>query len=132
MIGYSALDRVQHRLALQFRPLAELSFDLDQGSAKPDAAATAQGRHVFVSGLARAGTTILMRRLHDTGQFRSLTYRDMPFVSGPEPVVQAARLQSLGRGHRARPWRPDQGQYRQPRKPGRGVLAHLRRRGLYP
>ncbi|WP_162917634.1 sulfotransferase [Dongia deserti] len=41
-------------------------------------------RHVFVSGLARAGTTIIMRRLHETGMFRSLTYRDMPFVLCPD------------------------------------------------
>src|SRR4030095_2739807 len=40
-------------------------------------------RHVFVSGLARAGTTVLMRRFHATGQYRSLTYRDMPFVLAP-------------------------------------------------
>lgn len=40
-------------------------------------------RHVFISGLARAGTTILMRRFHATGHYRSLTYRDMPFVLAP-------------------------------------------------
>src|SRR5262245_24139786 len=40
-------------------------------------------RHVFVSGLARAGTTVLMRRFHATEQYRSLTYRDMPFVLAP-------------------------------------------------
>jgi hypothetical protein len=40
-------------------------------------------RHVFVSGLARAGTTVLMRRFHATGAYRSLTYRDMPFVLAP-------------------------------------------------
>ena len=38
---------------------------------------------MFVSGLARAGTTILMRRLYATGQFCSLTYRNMPFILAP-------------------------------------------------
>ena len=42
-----------------------------------------RGLHVFVAGLARAGTTILMRQLYATGVFRSLTYRDMPFVMAP-------------------------------------------------
>lgn len=83
MADYGLLDRLLHRLALQSRPIAELSFDLDQRLSGGDRAAAAEGRHVFVSGLARAGTTILMRRLHATGDFRSLTYRDMPFVLAP-------------------------------------------------
>ncbi|MEJ8573161.1 sulfotransferase [Microbaculum marinum] len=83
--NYSALDRLLHRLALNVAPVAELSFDIDQaayGRKKPDFGVETK-RHVFVSGLARAGTTVLMRRFHETGAFRSLTYRDMPFVLAP-------------------------------------------------
>jgi len=50
---------------------------------KTDPVAIRTQRHIFVSGLARAGTTALMRRFHDTGLYRSLTYRDMPFVLAP-------------------------------------------------
>ena len=82
-LGYSAADRLLHRLALKYRPIAELSFDIDQSMMRGDTAATAAGQHVFVAGLARAGTTVLMRRFHATGQYRSLTYRDMPFVLAP-------------------------------------------------
>lgn len=79
---YSAGDRLLHRLALDSPAIATLSFRMDQKSvgAVVDAAS---GRHVFVAGLARAGTTILMRRIHASGEFRSLTYRDMPFVLAP-------------------------------------------------
>jgi len=80
---YGRFDRFLHRMALGFRPLAELSFDLDQNRARPDRAAVAQGAHVFVAGLARAGTTILMRRIWGSGAFASLTYRNMPFVLAP-------------------------------------------------
>jgi hypothetical protein len=48
-------------------------------------------RHVFVSGLARAGTTVLMRHFHATGAYRSLTYRDMPFVLAPNLWRKLAR-----------------------------------------
>lgn len=41
------------------------------------------GRHVFITGLARAGTTILMREIHGSDEFGSLTYADMPFVLAP-------------------------------------------------
>ena len=80
--GYSGLDRFLHRLALQVTPLAELSFDLDQRLV-PATRTITNDNHVFVAGLARAGTTILMRRLYAAGGFASLTYRDMPFVLAP-------------------------------------------------
>ncbi len=80
---YGPLDRFLHRLALHYPSSAEMSFDLDQMMVRSDPRAIAGRRHVFVSGLARAGTTVLMRRFHATGQFRSLTYRDMPFVLAP-------------------------------------------------
>lgn len=85
---YSATDRFLHRLALG--PLAEMLHDIERGrflkSAPEDS-----GRHVFVTGLARAGTTILMREIHRTGQFGSLTYADMPFVLAPNSWAQISR-----------------------------------------
>lgn len=82
---YSLADRILHRLSLGSRTVSELSFDLDQQSARvtQDAVEIAMRPHVFVTGLARAGTTILMRSIHETGAFRSLTYRDMPFPLAP-------------------------------------------------
>ena len=38
---------------------------------------------VYVTGLARSGSTSLMRALHAGGGFASLTYADMPFVTAP-------------------------------------------------
>jgi Sulfotransferase family len=35
---------------------------------------------VFIAGLARSGSSILLASLYQSRQFRSLTYRDMPFV----------------------------------------------------
>jgi len=77
---YSATDRFLHRLALG--PLAEMLHDIERArflKSSPEDS----GRHVFVTGLARAGTTILMREIHRTGAFGSLTYADMPFVLAP-------------------------------------------------
>jgi hypothetical protein len=80
---YSFLDRTLHRLALHYTPIADVSFDLDQSTVRTDPSDIVSRRHVFVSGLARAGTTLLMRKFHATGRYRSLTYRDMPFVLAP-------------------------------------------------
>ncbi|HQU67627.1 MAG TPA: sulfotransferase [Albidovulum sp.] len=90
---YSATDRFLHRLALG--PLAEMLHDIEKArflkSAPEDS-----GRHVFVTGLARAGSTILMREIHRTGAFGSLTYADMPFVLAPNTWAQISR-----KGHEA-------------------------------
>lgn len=56
---------------------------MEKATQRPDGAAVRDGQHVFIAGLARAGTTLLMRRFYDTGQFGALTYRDMPFVLAP-------------------------------------------------
>ena len=68
MADYSALDKVLHRMALGARPLAEMLHDIERGMYLKTAPAD-NGRHVFVTGLARAGTTILMREIHRTGAF---------------------------------------------------------------
>jgi hypothetical protein len=81
--NYSPGDKMLHQMALGSPALANLAFNIDQRMAKPKLNATQAGRHVFVSGLARAGTTVLMRRFHASGAFRSLTYRDMPLVLAP-------------------------------------------------
>jgi len=80
---YSTLDRILHRLALGQAIIAEASFDIDQSLFRSGRSASGTGEHVFIAGLARGGTTVLMRRIHASGQFRSLTYRDMPFVLMP-------------------------------------------------
>lgn len=80
---YSFGARLLHRLALGSDAVAEASFDLQQGLDRAAIANADLRAPIFVAGLARAGTTILMRRIYGSGQFRSLTYRDMPFVLAP-------------------------------------------------
>ncbi len=52
---------------------------------------------VYVCGLARAGTTILLELLHDTRQFATHSYRDYPFIDVP---VLWNRWQKLAGGAR--------------------------------
>ena len=101
---YNFLDRTLHRLALHYAPIADVSFDLDQITVRTDPSDIVSRRHVFVSGLARAGTTLLMRTFHATGHYRSLTYRDMPFVLAPNlwrrmSLVSRRDIQTAERAH---------------------------------
>jgi hypothetical protein len=77
---YSALDRMFHRLVLGNRVMGEMLGDLEAMACKD---MTTASDPVFVTGLARAGSTVLMRLLHETGQFSALTYADMPMVMAP-------------------------------------------------
>ncbi|MBF9030330.1 sulfotransferase family protein [Rhodobacterales bacterium HKCCE3408] len=81
MSDYGLAARLMHRMVLGSRAVAETCFDIDQRLVPRSG--VEQGRHVYIAGLARAGTTILMRRINETGDFRSLTYADMPFVLAP-------------------------------------------------
>ena len=94
MSDYSALDRLFHRTVLGMPVLGEMLFDLEKarhGSNLPEVT-----RPVFVTGLARAGTTILMRALFSSGQFASLTYADMPLVLAPNLWSGLRRSRSAG------------------------------------
>jgi len=82
-IPYGFWQKQLHWLVLGSRIVTEFSLDLETGRNRSDPAAVENRRHVFIAGLARSGTTILLRRLYATGAFASLTYRDMPFVLMP-------------------------------------------------
>jgi len=90
---YKLSERVLHRIALGSPWLAEALFDVESRAlGERQAVDVTMGRHVFVSGMARGGTTILMRLIHASGQYSSLTYDDMPFVMAPNLW---ARLRAL-------------------------------------
>ena len=87
---YGFVDRLLHRIALGSAATAETFHELERGRYLKDAPED-RGGHVFVTGLARAGTTILLRELHASGQFGSLLYADMPFVLAPNLWASVSR-----------------------------------------
>jgi hypothetical protein len=94
MSDYSRLDRFLHYLALEYPFLGELGFDIEKNIFKPSANGQ---KALYVTGLARAGTTALMRALYATEQFASLTYDDMPFVLSPNLWGKVSRLNAKQR-----------------------------------
>lgn len=80
---YSFVDRMLHRMAFAHpilqRALGEIESDIFASKFE----ATQASRPVFVAGLPRAGTTLLLEMLYRTGEFATFTYREMPFVLAP-------------------------------------------------
>ena len=67
-------------LALSSDLMREMTFDIETSFLKKQ---IALDNHIFVAGLARSGTTSLLNALHESNQFASLSYADMPFVMAP-------------------------------------------------
>ena len=91
---YSPIERAIHYLAFSApfvqKALGELESDvLMRGRHAP-----APGREVFITGLPRAGTTLLLELLYRTGEFCSFTYRHMPFILAP--LISGRDLLAMG------------------------------------
>ena len=88
---YSRLDRWLHWIALQPESVRRLSFDLERQFYLPDNPQRAAQGAVYVCGLARSGTTILLRILDEIPELKSLSYRSMPFALAPNLWAAANR-----------------------------------------
>src|SRR3990167_7383137 len=90
---YSFADRLLHRMAFAHpilqRALGEIESDMFAAKFEKVAAA----RPVFVTGLPRAGSTLLLEMLYKTGEFAAFTYREIPFVLAPRSEEHTSELQ---------------------------------------
>lgn len=80
---YGALDRLLHRLAFVHPSLQRVLGDIENDLFKQRLAQVRIERPVFIAGLPRAGTTLVLELLYGTGEFATYTYRQMPFVLAP-------------------------------------------------
>jgi len=82
MNNYTWIEKKLHQLALSSNFMKVTMFDLERlifSDIKKDQ----MQDHVYISGLARSGTTILLNSIYHSGEFASLTYDDMPFILSP-------------------------------------------------
>lgn len=82
MRGYNKFDRLLHDYALGNNFVPKCLFEIEKLLARPTAFSKS-GRHVFICGLPRSGTTILLNSMNSDGSLASLTYAAMPFVTAP-------------------------------------------------
>ncbi|MEE9322051.1 MAG: sulfotransferase [Granulosicoccus sp.] len=80
---YSALDKLLHRIAFIHPSLQRILGELENDLFKRSLKSVQIRQPVFIVGLPRAGTTLLLELLFDTNEFASFTYRQMPFVLNP-------------------------------------------------
>jgi len=80
---YSFVDRMLHRMAFAHPVLQRALGEIESDMFAAKFAANSATRSVFVTGLPRAGTTLLLEMLYKSGEFATFTYREMPFVLAP-------------------------------------------------
>ena len=97
---YGTGSKLLHHMVLGSNILGETLFDVERLLFSPNIAS--EKSHVFIAGLARAGTTVLMRTLYENGKFTSLTYRDMPFILAPNLWRKIAGVSRQDTGMRER------------------------------
>ena len=81
MNNYSWFEQKFHQFALSSQLMREVTFDFESTNIS---SSNKTQNHVFILGLARAGTTILLNALYKSNIFASLSYADMPFVLAPK------------------------------------------------
>ncbi|GAA0295892.1 hypothetical protein GCM10009087_02050 [Sphingomonas oligophenolica] len=90
-IAPDTAEHLLHRLTLGSAPVRDISFDIERAAYRTKLPRDAGPGPIFVTGLARAGTTIVMRSLHESGGFASLSYRDLPLPMAPNSLARLAR-----------------------------------------
>ena len=80
---YSPIDKFLHYTFLGNNSLAKTLFKIELSLNKNKLSSSAPVKNVYVSGLARAGTTVLMQYLGQLSEFKSLSYRNLPFLFLP-------------------------------------------------
>ncbi len=80
---YNFLVKLFHYLILGNKIVPELLFDIENLFNKKKFKISKLKHQLYITGLARAGTTILLNTIYSSKKFASYTYRDMPFIISP-------------------------------------------------
>ncbi len=99
MSNYSSTVKFLHKLYLSNKFISSSSFEVEEslfyGRAPKDISSK-----VFISGLARAGTTNFMRIIHRSEAYASLQYSNMPFLFLPNLWRNPAQIDTHERLHK--------------------------------
>ena len=82
MQNYSSIQKYLHDFVLSKKIINKSLFELEKIIYLKDKDIKNQ-LHVFITGLPRSGTTILLNFLFSSNEYASLTYDNMPFILSP-------------------------------------------------
>lgn len=84
MSKYSNLEKILHQQFLGSNPLSDYLYKRILKKASSKKTDIKKIRHLFISGLARSGTTAILNQIYESDDFVSLLYKHMPFILSPK------------------------------------------------
>lgn len=100
MASYSGSDKFLHKVYLGNYALSKAGLELEEILHGRQAKELTVNEKVFVTGLARSGTTAVMNKIFETGEYASLQYSNMPFVLNPNLWKRKSKIESHERAHK--------------------------------
>lgn len=100
MAGYSATDKFLHKFYLSNYSISKATLEMEEILYGHKAKHITLAQSVFVTGLARSGTTAVMNKIFDTGEYASLQYANMPFLLSPNLWNRKSNIESHERAHK--------------------------------
>lgn len=83
MQNYSLTQKIFHNFVLSNKFIKKSFYEIEKLLYLKKDIDLLKETHIFVTSLPRSGTTVLLNFLYDSGEFKSLTYRNMPLVLAP-------------------------------------------------
>ena len=99
MASYSTSDKFLHKFYLSNYGISKATLEMEEIMYGAKAKQLDIKQYVFVTGLARSGTTAVMNKIFGTGEFASLQYSNMPFLLSPNLWKRKSKIESHERAH---------------------------------
>jgi len=82
MFNYNFIQKIFHEIVFSSKLINRFLFELEKliYLKRND---FDKNKHIFITGLPRSGTTILLNSFYNSGEFASLKYSNMPFILSP-------------------------------------------------
>lgn len=100
MATYSATDKFLHKFYLSNYGISKATLEMEEALYAQKLKQLDVKQYVFVTGLARSGTTAVMNKIFGTGQYASLQYANMPFLLSPNLWKRKLKIESHERAHK--------------------------------
>jgi hypothetical protein len=93
---YSIIDKFLHYVFIGNKNVAKFLFRIELLIQKKEINSIDNDKNIYISGLARAGTTALMQYLGQIDVFRSVSYRNLPFLFLPKTGLKFSKSNGVG------------------------------------
>jgi hypothetical protein len=98
---YNFIHKKFHELVFKFPIINRTLFDIEKFLFKSKYNSLKES-HVFITGLPRSGTTVILNLLFSSNEFASLKYSNMPFILSPNisKIFKSGRVKTQERSHK--------------------------------